>query len=100
VTISVKERKEIMKPVYFKLAAATLTVFFSDVTIIIIKVFKIKMDEISFILLSIFLFLPLGVTVSHFLGKNYEDAEENNDALFVGILIFLVITYFLIITKL
>ena len=88
-----------MKPVYFKLAAATLAVFFSNVSIIIIKVFKIKMDESGIILISFFLFIPLGVTVSYFLGKNYEDAEENNNSLFVGILIFLVIILFLIITK-
>jgi len=57
------------------------------------------MDESGIILISFFLFVPLGVTASYFLGKNYEDAEKNNNSLFVGILIFLVIILFLIITK-
>ena len=63
------------------------------------KIFEIKIDSIFLYAIIFLVFAPVVATISSFLGKGYEEAEENNNPLFIGILILLVVFFFFILLK-
>jgi hypothetical protein len=91
-----------LKPVKFRIACATLVVLFTDILILLSKLFKIEVE--TGILVIIFIILtPVISIISYYLSRNYNEDDEtkdNNDALFICIIGLLLLLAFFGLTKL
>ncbi|MDR2449830.1 MAG: hypothetical protein LBD52_07725 [Prevotellaceae bacterium] len=91
-----------MKPVKFRIACATLIVLSADILMLFSKLLKIEIETGISIIIFIIL-TPVISIISHYLSRNYDEDDEtkdNNDALFICIIGFLLLFAFFGLTKL